>query len=152
MKNNEDVGQGSRASDKARQSILVVDDEKRIADTLTMILASKGYRSSVAYVGATALQLCRESIPDLVISDVVMPGMSGIELGIAVRRDFPGCQVLLFSGQAATADMMEDASTNGHRFDLLAKPVHPVELLEKVAQLLGNAAGNSNHASNVSPY
>ncbi|HET7208629.1 MAG TPA: response regulator [Terriglobales bacterium] len=149
---NEDFVQESRAADKGRQSILVVDDEKRIADTLAMILASKGYVSSAAYDGATALRLCRESIPDLVISDVVMPGMSGIELGIAVRRDFPGCQVLLFSGQAATADMMEDASTNGHRFDLLAKPVHPVELLQKVAQLLGKATGSSNQASNVSAY
>lgn len=149
---NEDFVQESRAADKGRQSILVVDDEKRIADTLAMILASKGYVSSAAYDGATALRLCRESIPDLVISDVVMPGMSGIELGIAVRRDFPGCQVLLFSGQAATADMMEDASANGHRFDLLAKPVHPVELLQKVAQLLGKATGSSNQASNVSAY
>jgi CheY-like chemotaxis protein len=119
-----------------RTFILVVDDEKRIADTLALILESKGYISEAAYDGATALEVCRAHTPNLVISDVVMPGMNGIELGIAIRRDFPASQVLLFSGQAATAEMLDDASAHGHSFELLAKPVHPVELLEKVDQLL----------------
>ena len=120
-----------------RPFILVVDDEKRIADTLALILESKGYVSEAAYDAATALEACHVRTPNLLISDVVMPGMNGIELGIAIRRDFPACQVLLFSGQAATAEMLDDASAHGHSFELLAKPVHPVELLEKVEQLLG---------------
>ena len=119
--------------------ILVVDDEKRIADTLALILETKGYVSKSAYDGAAALEVCRARTPDLMISDVVMPGMSGIELGIAIRRDFPSCKVLLFSGQAATAEMLEDASKHGHHFELLAKPVHPVDLLEKVKELLDAA-------------
>jgi CheY-like chemotaxis protein len=117
--------------------VLVVDDEKRIADTLALILSSKGYKSEAAYDAPTALAVCQARAPDLIVSDVVMPGMSGIELGIAVRRDFSTCKVLLFSGQAATADMLEEANAHGHRFELLAKPVHPLELLEKVAQLIG---------------
>lgn len=71
--------------------------------------------------------------PDPIVSDVVMPGMNSIDLGIAVRRDFSSCKVLLFSGQAATAGRLEEAS---HRFELLAT-VHPVEFLETVAQLIG---------------
>jgi DNA-binding response OmpR family regulator len=121
--------------------VLVVDDEKRIADTLVAILESKGYESRAAYDGATALETCQERIPDLLISDVVMPGMSGIELGIAVKREYSTCRVLLFSGQAATAQMLEDAEGQGHRFDLLAKPVHPSVLLERVKQLIGTAVG-----------
>jgi CheY-like chemotaxis protein len=133
--NVENVTYGS--TELRRTFILVVDDEKRIADTLALILESKGYVSEAAYDAVTALEVCRARIPNLLISDVVMPGMNGIELGIAIRRDFPSCKVLLFSGQAATAEMLEDASADGHHFELLAKPVHPVDLLEKVEQLLG---------------
>jgi CheY-like chemotaxis protein len=118
--------------------VLVVDDEQRIADTLAMILTSKGYMSQAAYNGASALSLCQKSVPDLLLTDVVMPEMNGIELAIAIQRHFPSCKVLLFSGQAATAEMLEEASSLGHSFELLAKPVHPLELLEKVAQLIGH--------------
>jgi CheY-like chemotaxis protein len=134
----ENVGNLKNGSTEIRRAfILVVDDEKRIADTLALILGSKGYVSEASYDAATALEVCRARTPNLLISDVVMPGMNGIELGIAIRRDFPACQVLLFSGQAATAEMLKDASAHGHSFELLAKPVHPVELLGKVEQLLG---------------
>ncbi len=123
-----------------KSSILVVDDEKRIADTLALILASKGYAARAAYDGASGIEMCRELRPDLVISDVVMPGMNGIEMAIAIRRQFSNCRVLLFSGQAASADMPEQARTRGHSFELLAKPIHPEELIAKVNQVL--ASGN----------
>jgi DNA-binding NtrC family response regulator len=126
--------------DLRQRFVLVVDDEKRIADTLAAILEFKGYESRAAYDGAAALEMCRARIPDLLITDVVMPGMSGIELGIAVKRECATCHVLLFSGQAATAQMLEDAEACGHRFELLAKPVHPSQLLERVEQLIGVAA------------
>ena len=134
--NVENVTYGS--GELRRTFILVVDDEKRIADTLALILESKGYVSQAAYDAATALEVCRARTPNLLISDVVMPGMNGVELGIAMGRDFPSCKVLLFSGQAATPAMLEDANAHGHSFELLAKPVHPVELLEKVEQLVGS--------------
>jgi len=111
--------------------ILVVDDETRIADTLALILCSKNYECEAAYDGAAALQICRKRLPNLIISDVVMPGMSGIELAITVSREFPSSKIVLFSGQAATEQLMQQALSAGHSFDLLAKPVHPVQLLEK---------------------
>jgi DNA-binding response OmpR family regulator len=117
--------------------ILVIDDEKRIADTLALILRSTGYIAEVAYDGQSGLATCSEYRPHLVISDVVMPGMSGIEVAIEIRRQFPDCSILLYSGQAATAQMMDDARSQGHDFELLAKPVHPVQLLEKVKSLVG---------------
>ena len=116
--------------------ILVIDDEKRIADTLALILRSAGYVSEVAYDGASGLALCNNFRPDLVITDVVMPGMSGIEVAIEIRRRYPTCSILLYSGQAATAQMMDEARSQGHEFELLAKPVHPVQLLERVKSLL----------------
>jgi CheY-like chemotaxis protein len=116
--------------------ILIVDDERRIADTSALILQSAGYHTQTAYDGAAGLTRCREFHPDLVLTDVVMPGMSGIEMAIAIRQEFPGCTILLISGQAATADMLESARREGHSFELLAKPVHPTTLLQRVAQIL----------------
>ncbi|MGB9257180.1 MAG: response regulator, partial [Candidatus Korobacteraceae bacterium] len=70
--------------------------------------------------------------PDLVISDVIMPDMNGIEAAISIRGFLPSCKILLFSGQAATADLLENARAQGHEFEILAKPVHPSDLLAKL--------------------
>lgn len=117
--------------------IVVIDDEKRIADTLALILRSKGYAAEVAYDGPSGLVTCSQFSPQLVITDVVMPGMSGIEVAIELRRQLPDCKVLLYSGQAATAQMIEEARSRGHDFELLAKPIHPIQLLEKVQSVIG---------------
>jgi CheY-like chemotaxis protein len=116
--------------------ILVVDDERRIADTLALILNTKDYAAEAAHDGASALEICRQRLPDLVVTDVAMPGMNGIELAIAIRRQFPDCRILLFSGQAETLEILEDAKRRGYHFELLAKPLHPEELLKKVKELI----------------
>jgi hypothetical protein len=58
----------------------------------------------------------------------------------------PSCLVLLFSGQAATADMLREANDRGFEFELLAKPVHPVQLLERVRELIGPASSSAPSA------
>jgi CheY-like chemotaxis protein len=108
---------------------LVVDDEHIIADTLAAILQANGFAASAAYSGKSALEKMRSGPPDVVISDVVMPGMSGIELAIAIRDSYPGCKILLFSGNAATGDLLETARRRGYEFPLLSKPVPPQDLL-----------------------
>ena len=61
-----------------------------------------------------------------------MPGMTGIEVAIIVRTQLPDCKILLFSGQAATAELLEKAKAQGHEFEILSKPLHPADLLEKL--------------------
>ncbi len=117
--------------------ILVVDDEKRIADTLALILRSKQYAVVTAYDGQEAYETCRQAAPRLMITDVVMPQMNGVELAIKVRSEMPACLILLFSGQAATADILREANERGFEFELLAKPVHPEHLLARVHELIG---------------
>jgi len=112
--------------------VLVVDDEQVIADTLARILDLNGYEASAVYSGTAAVESARELQPDLVISDVIMQDMNGIEAAIHIRGFLPTCKILLFSGQAATADLLENARAQGHEFEILAKPVHPADLLAKL--------------------
>jgi len=112
--------------------VLVIDDEQVIADTLAKILDLNGYDASAVYTGTAAVESARALQPDLVISDVIMPDMNGIEAAISIRGFLPSCKILLFSGQAATADLLENARAQGHEFEILAKPVHPSDLLAKL--------------------
>jgi DNA-binding response OmpR family regulator len=116
--------------------VLVVDDEHTIADSLTMILSHSGYDPRAAYSGEMAIEMARNFCPDMLITDVLMPGISGIEAAIKVREMLPACKVLLFSGQAATQNLLETASARGHEFELLTKPVHPKDLIARMQSVL----------------
>jgi len=118
--------------------IVVVDDERRIADTLALILQRNGYQTAAAYDGPSALALCVEFQPDLVLTDVVMPGMSGIDLAMSVSETIPQCKVLLFSGQAGTSEMLERARKRGIDLPVVSKPVHPEQLLKTIAEMLNS--------------
>ncbi len=118
-----------------KKRIFVVDDEKCIADTLAVILRNSGYEATALYNAESALQQMESSCPALVISDVVMPGMNGVEMAVLIRQRHPACKILLFSGQAATVDILERVRKRGYDFELLTKPVHPKELLAKAASI-----------------
>lgn len=117
---------------KPKQRILVADDEHLIANTLAIILNQSGFEAHAVYSGEKAVEAARSLQPDMVISDVIMAGMTGIAAAIQIRSFLPKCKILLFSGQAATADLLEKARTQGHEFEILAKPVHPTDLLAKL--------------------
>lgn len=119
-----------------RPLALVVDDEHVIADTLVVILNNAGYATRAAYDGESALEMALLVPPELLITDVVMPGMSGVQLAIAVKNLVPDCKILLFSGQASTNDLLSQARDAGHEFAVLAKPVHPHDLLAHASRLL----------------
>ncbi len=113
---------------------LIVDDERVIADTLSIILAKSGFATMTAYDGEGALELARGSSPNLLLSDVMMgPGMDGTELAMEMARAYPKCKVLLFSGHAATCDLLSRAREAGHDFTLLSKPLHPADLLARLS-------------------
>ena len=116
----------------SRPKVLVADDERVIADTLVIILNQAGFDATAAYSGRSAVELAETLQPDMLISDVIMPDLSGIDAAITVRRILPSCKILLFSGQAATADLLDKARGQGHEFEILAKPVHPQDLLAKL--------------------
>lgn len=112
--------------------VFVVDDEVIIATTLAMILRQQGFDATSFSEPLKALEAARDEAPDLLISDVVMPQLSGIDLAIQVQELCPNCRVLLFSGQASTGHLLDEARASGHDFDLLSKPVHPADLLARI--------------------
>jgi DNA-binding NtrC family response regulator len=112
--------------------VFVVDDETIIAKTLAMILSNAGFKAVAFDDPLDALEAAKTSVPNLLITDVVMPKMTGIVLAIQFRHAYPESKVLLFSGQASTADMLEKAHQEGYDFDILAKPIHPADLLAKL--------------------
>ena len=112
--------------------VFVVDDEDVIAQTLAIILNQAGFQAIAFDHPEKAIAARAELTPALLISDVMMPDMTGVELAIQFRKAQPECKVLLFSGQASTADLLEKARAEGYDFDLLSKPIHPADLLAKL--------------------
>ena len=117
---------------RVKPKVLVVDDERVIADTLAMILNQSGFDARAVYSGEKAVDLASTFTPDMLITDVIMADLNGIDAAIRIRALLPKIKILLFSGQAATADLLEKARAQGYEFDILAKPVHPQDLLSRL--------------------
>jgi DNA-binding NtrC family response regulator len=122
-------------TNQAARRVLVLDDEQVIANTLALILNRSGFEAQAVYTAEAAIKSAREFSPDVLISDVIMDGSTGIDAAISISEIVPHCRVILFSGQAVTADLLEHAKASGHRFELLVKPVHPRALLERLKQI-----------------
>ena len=116
----------------AKPKVLVVDDERVIADTLAMILNQSGFQARAVYSGENALEMAATFEPDMLIADVIMADLNGIDAAIQIRALLPRIKILLFSGQAATADLLEKARAQGYEFEIPAKPVHPQDLLTRL--------------------
>lgn len=128
----QETGAKDRQPDQPK--VLVVDDERRIADTLTEILQLAGFHAVATYDGWTALETATRFRPDYLLSDVLMPRMNGVELAIAIRKMHPAAKVLLFSGQAGISDILLEGQRQGFQFDILAKPIHPLKLIERLKE------------------
>jgi CheY-like chemotaxis protein len=116
----------------SKLKVLVADDEQVIANTLAMILTASEFEARAVYSGEGAVEMARTFHPDVLISDVIMPGKSGIEAAIEVLAMLPACKILLFSGQAATAALLSETRARVYGFEVLSKPIHPKDLLARL--------------------
>lgn len=115
--------------------IIVVDDEPIIADTLVNILRGEGHDAFAVSTGESAIsltKLMRPVRPDLLVTDVIMPGMNGVETAKEMMKLAPTCRIILFSGQAASTDLVAKAEAEGYSFEILAKPINPNILLATI--------------------
>lgn len=117
----------------AEPLILVVDDEQAIADLIEIHLLSEGYRVIKAGSGEEAVRLVESQQPDLVILDIMMPGMDGLAVCRAIRRD-RNVPILMLSAKSEDVDKILGLKTGAD--DYLTKPFNPLELVARVkAQL-----------------
>ena len=122
---------------RVKPKVLVVDDERVIADTLAMILNQSGFDAKAVYSGEKAVELASTFTPDMLITDVIMADLNGIDAAIRIRGLMPKIKILLFSGQATTRELLRDAHKQGNSFPLLQKPVQPSITLLSMEVLAG---------------
>jgi CheY-like chemotaxis protein len=115
--------------------IFVVDDEMDIAKMLSVVLQMNLFDAVPHSDPRAALEAAKAYPPDYLISDILMPEMNGVELAISIQQAIPACKVLLFSGHADAASLLENAKARGHSFGLVQKPIHPTELVAILREL-----------------
>ena len=121
-----------RTDSKAR--VLVIDDDHAVADTLALVLKFSGYDAVAVYGGEEGLELARQSAYDHLVTDVMMEPINGIQVCLAMRVICPDCKVLLISGNERASHLLAEAQLAGHEFDILAKPVHPSVILDRLRE------------------
>ena len=131
----ESNSQSDNATPAPQASAFVVDDEEVIATTLAMILSKSGFEAKAFTRPLEALRAAELRCPDFLVTDVSMPVMNGIDLAIQFKAIYPRCRILLFSGALSTAARIDGAREKGVEFSVLAKPVHPSELLATLKKL-----------------
>jgi CheY-like chemotaxis protein len=119
---------------KAR--VLIVDDDKLIRITLAHVFAGRGYEARAAESAEEALELVEQWVPNLALLDVNLPKMDGVELAIRIKAVFPDCRTVLISGAPESEFVVQRYGPAGQGLELLAKPIHPEDLLARAAQLL----------------
>lgn len=120
--------------------ILVADDNQRLADSIEEMLHNEGYEVLLAADGEAALDLAREQRPDLIVLDVLMPKMDGLEVCAELRRDPDLCQtlVLMLTVEKDAKDVRRGFHAGVD--DYLGKPFHMNELLARARALLRRRA------------
>jgi len=113
----------------ARTRVLIADDERIIASTLRDILQGEGFEVRTVHSGAKAIEAAQLWHPQIFLSDVLLPDLSGVEAAICIRALLPWCRIVLLTARAASMDLVDEARLRGHDFQLLLKPIHPTELL-----------------------
>ena len=114
--------------------ILIVDDDSRITDLLRRILAYEGYSVAIAASGSEALNRSLERPPDLIVLDIMMPGLDGLEVAQRLREAGDNVPILMLTARDTVADRVKGLETGAD--DYLVKPFAPEELVARVKALL----------------
>jgi DNA-binding response OmpR family regulator len=121
--------------EKKDWNVLLVDDEREFVTTLSERLALRGIASRVVFDGESALREVAENPPHLVILDVMLPGMRGLEVLRGIRAGFPNVKVILLTGHGTTKNGIEGMKLGA--FDYMIKPLDIDVLIEKMTEAAG---------------
>lgn len=116
--------------------LMVLDDDTAVRHTWTIIFRQQGYEVVAVECGQDAIDAARDRAPDVLLADIRLPDMTGIEAARRVQHEAPRCRVLLISGDGESNEVLEEARSMGTSFEVLPKPIAPPELIQRVADLV----------------
>ncbi|WP_263368083.1 response regulator [Edaphobacter bradus] len=121
------------------QRVLVVDDDRVVADTLALIFERSGFSVRVAYGAEEAMCLAHEFTPDLLLCDIAMPGRDGISLMRDVTRELPSCRIIVLTGFYSNLNhVREQAGKLPQPVGIFTKPCEPAELIREANSMLAS--------------
>jgi DNA-binding NtrC family response regulator len=115
-----------------KQRVLIAYSEHVIADTQAMILNQSGFEACAVYSGEEAVEAAQGFRPDFFLAEVTQIRMSGVDAAIQIRSGLPGMKIILSAGHVVPAEMLDRMDARGYEFELMAMPVHPRDLLDKL--------------------
>ncbi len=116
--------------------LMVLDDDNAVRQTWTIIFQQQGYEVVPVDRGEAAIDAARERPPDLLLADIRLPDMTGIEAARRVVEIAPLCRVLLISGDGESSEALDHARAQGICFEVLPKPISPPDLIKRIADRL----------------
>lgn len=123
--------------------VLVVDDEPRLAAAVHRILEMEGYRVATATDGATAVRLVLKDEPDVILLDLMMPGMDGREVCRRVREVSSRTRIIYFTAKAEPAGPLQLRQLKGEADGLIAKPASARAILSQVSKVIRHGSQDS---------
>jgi DNA-binding response OmpR family regulator len=134
-----------------KSSILIVDDDEFISSLLSKTLIDEGFAVSMAENGRSGLAMYLANRPDVLITDIIMPDMDGLELIKTIRKKHPDTPIIaISSADPKDNTFFLDVSKDLGATKILAKPFNPDDLVRVVQELLGRGSGLPNAAAVVS--
>ena len=125
-------GGSSMAGESRKPNVLVIDDDRMVADTLAEILRLHGFAPVALYSGEEAIEFAERFRPDIVLSDIRMHRVDGIETAKMIRQRHPECRVILFTASTVSSKARQAIECSG--FELLQRPLHPHRVLSLLRQ------------------
>ena len=132
MNGKEDVEKSPRSQRSRMADVVVIDDEESICESCRQTLEDEGYRVAIAHNGIYGLKLVKELRPNVVIIDIKMPGISGLDVLVEISDIDSKIVSIVTSGYGVIDSEVESKSLGAYEF--LAKPFEPEELVESVKQ------------------
>jgi two-component system response regulator MtrA len=126
--------------------ILVVDDDVALAEMISIVLRGEGYTPVQAFDGAQALAAIEEALPDLVLLDVMLPGLDGIEVCSRIRET-SGVPIIMLTAKGDTTDVVRGLESGAD--DYVVKPFNPKELVARIKTRLRPSTGGSQSVITV---
>lgn len=130
------------------QTVYIADDEKNIRNLIAAFLAQDGFAVEEFENGSTLIDACETKLPDLVVLDIMMPGVDGLSACSALRRVYPNLPIIIVSAKDSPYDRVTGLTLGCD--DYMVKPFLPLELVARVHALLRRAERPGDHAQGES--